>query len=128
MFVRFVVTERHESSDQERGVFSALDDLERRGELAAYELEWFQVTEAWFNKHLRRPDRFAWSSRPNAPERAISWLKLSATNHVRRMRELVALLEHKDIPVRELRTERPGYVVYEDDHQVVAIPFANETF
>jgi len=128
MYVRFVVTQRHDSSDQDRGVFSALYDLKRRGELAAYELEWFHVTEAWFNRHLLRPERLAWSSRPNAPERAISWLKLSAKDHVRRMRELVALLEHKDIPVRELRTERPGYVVYEDEHQVAAIPFENETF
>jgi glycine cleavage system regulatory protein len=63
------------------------------------------------NQHLARPTRFAWSSRPKAPERAISWLKLSAQDHVRCMREIVAFLEHKDIPVHELRTERPGYVV-----------------
>jgi hypothetical protein len=128
VYIRFVVSDRHDSSDQRRGVFSALYALERRGELAPYELEWFRAAEAWFNEHLRRPDRLAWSSRPNAPERAITWLKASATEHVSRMRELVALLEHKAIAVEELRTDRPGYVVYEDDHQVAAMPFKTETF
>jgi hypothetical protein len=61
-------------------------------------------------------------------KRAISWFKLSATEHVSRMRELVALLEHKDIAVEEFRTDKPGYIVYDDAHQVAAIPFTNETF
>jgi hypothetical protein len=44
------------------------------------------------------------------------------------VRDLVSLLEHKGITVHELRTERPGYVLYEDAHQVVAMPFDRETF
>jgi hypothetical protein len=127
MFIRFVIAERHDLSDQPRGVFSALYALEKRGELAPYELEWFRAAEAWFDAHLRRPERFAWSSRPNAPGRAVTWLRASATEHVTRMRELVALLEHKSIAVEELRTDRPGYVVYQDEFQVAAMPFASET-
>ena len=30
--------------------------------------------------------------------------------------------------MRELRTEKPGYIVYEDEHQVAAMPFAQEAF
>jgi hypothetical protein len=56
---------------------------------------------------LVEPAERSWTS--------ITWLKASATEHVTRMRELVALLEHKAIAVEELRTERPGYVVYESD-------------
>jgi len=110
------------------GRFTALDALERRGELTPHEASWLAELEAWFNAHLRRPGRLAWWSRPNAPERAITWLKLSAVEHVARMRELAAFLEHKDVYVEELRTDRPGYVVYEDEHQVAAIPFGRETF
>jgi hypothetical protein len=128
MYIRFVVSERDEDSGRERGVFSALYALDASGELASYERDWFHEAEAWFNENLPRPDRLAWSSRPNAPERAISWFKASAVDHVTCMRELVALLEHKAIVVTELRTERPGYVVYEDEHQVVAMPFERETF
>jgi hypothetical protein len=128
MFVRFVVGVRDDRSDQEQGIFTALYDLQSRGELLPYECDWFRATEAWFNANLRGPDRLAWSSRPHAPNRAISWLKLTATDHVAKMRELAALLKHKDVLVRELRTDRPGYAVYEDEHQVAAIPFSQETF
>ena len=128
VFIRFVVTERDSRSDQPKGIFTALYALDRRGELQPHERTWFEDAEAWFNRHLRRPERLAWSSRSNAPERAITWLKMSATEHVSRMRELVALLEHKDVMVEEVRTDKPGYVVYEDEHQVAAMPFGKETF
>ena len=126
MYIRFVIGKRNPKSDQPNGVFTALYELESQGELADHELAWFRELEGWFDKHLPRPQRLAWSGRPNAPERAITWLKLSASDHVRRMRELASLLEHKDIPVQELRTDRPGYVVYEDEHQVAAVPFTGE--
>lgn len=45
---------------------------------------------------------------PNAPDRAINWLKMSAKEHISAMRELVALLRHKDVAVEELQTDRPG--------------------
>jgi hypothetical protein len=115
-FIRFAVAARDEHSDQQRGVFQALYVLERTGALLPHELEWFASIERWFDSNLKRPTRLAWSSRPNAPTRAISWLKLSATEHVTHMRELVTLLEHKDIAVEEFLTDKPGYVVYEDDH------------
>jgi len=76
---------------------------------------------------LKRPARLTWSGRPNATERAVTWLKMGAVEHVSRMRQLVTLLEHKDVAVEELRTDKPGYIVYEDEHQVAAVPFS-ETF
>jgi len=41
------------------------------------------------------------------------------------MHEMVALLKHHDLPVRMIKTARPGYVVYEDEFQIVAVPFAD---
>lgn len=125
-FIRFVVAERDMRSDQPRGIFSALYDLEKSGKLADYELDWFVTVEKWFDSHLERPTRFAWSKRPNAPRRAVTWLKMSATEHVSRMRELVSILNHKDIVVEELRSENPGYVVYEDAYQIAVIPFGGK--
>ena len=40
------------------------------------------------------------------------------------MREYQALLESYGFAVQMLREKRPGYVVYEDQHQVVAYPFS----
>ena len=44
------------------------------------------------------------------------------------MRALAELLDHKDMTVATFESEKPGYVLYEDEHQVAAIPFARETF
>ena len=38
---------------------------------------------------------------------------------------MICVLEMNDIYVRMLKKHRPGYIVYEDDYQVVAEPFAD---
>lgn len=122
-FLRFVVSERDHRTGKAQGVFTALYGLERDGKLAPYELEWFRSAEDWFNAHLKAPQKLSRSTRADAAPAAITWLKASAHEHVTRMRELDALLEHKDFVVEELKTDAPGYVVYEDEFQVAAVPF-----
>jgi hypothetical protein len=41
------------------------------------------------------------------------------------MREIMVLLGHNDVHVRMIKTTRPGYVLYEDEFQIVAVPFAD---
>ena len=45
---------------------------------------------------------------------------------VEKAREVAALLNAHDIATRMISTDRPGYVVYEDDFQVAAEPFRSE--
>jgi hypothetical protein len=56
---------------------------------------------------------------------AISWLKESAIEHVAQMHAMVTILEAHGLVVDRIRTKRPGYVIYEDEHQVAAYPFAD---
>src|SRR5262249_21329135 len=104
----------------------ALVRLQDSGEASAEELTRIDVLFKWFNKHLAVPHRFAKSRRPHAKKVALSWYKASAVEHIRRMHEMTPLLDAHGIAVETLRTDRPGYVVYEDDHQIVAEPF-NDT-
>lgn len=53
-------------------------------------------------------------------------VKDSAVEHISRVRSLVAILEHHGVSVRMLKTGRVGYVVYEDEYQIVAEPFAGQ--
>jgi len=53
------------------------------------------------------------------------WFKASAKDHIDKIREIIAVLENYDVSVRMIKTERPGYVVYEDQFQIVAVPFAD---
>jgi len=43
------------------------------------------------------------------------------------VRELVTILETHGVPVRMLKAQRVGYVVYEDEYQEVAKPFSDMT-
>lgn len=81
---------------------------------------------AWFEANMAQPDRLSASRHPRAQETALSWVKASADEHVRRLRLLATLVEQVGhFGIDQLRTERPGYIVFEDDHQVVALPFAD---
>lgn len=51
---------------------------------------------------------------------ALSWFKPTAREHISNMRALAAILDAHGITVDVLREQRPGYIVYEDEHQVVA--------
>ena len=42
---------------------------------------------------------------------------------MKRLRRIAGLLGSVGVPVQELRTTRPGYILYEDDFQIVALPF-----
>ena len=126
MYVRFVVDEIDEHSGVERGIIQAMYRLSRSGALSVHEEAWWTQIRSWLNLDLDVPDRFARSRRPGAQASAISWFKASATDHIARAREVCALLAQHDISSRMLSTDRPGYIVYEDDFQVAAEPFRSE--
>lgn len=78
-------------------------------------------------KANRNTPPFANGTKDGAPgkkSKAISWFKDSAHEHTARVRSLVAILRHHEVAVRMLRADRVGYVVYEDEYQIVAEPFA----
>jgi hypothetical protein len=124
-FVRFVLHEMDEDSGRRTGVFQAAYELRESTELGEGESSRLAGILAWFGRHLPIPDRFAVSSRPHRKAQAISWLKESAIEHVAQMHAMVTILEAHGLVVDRIRTKRPGYVVYEDEHQVTAYPFAD---
>jgi hypothetical protein len=126
MYVRFVVPEIDETSGCERGIFQAMYRLWRQGDLAPHEEAWWAELRTWLNVDLDEPTRLSRSRRPGASECALSWFKASATDHIARAREVVELLAQHNIQSRILTSDRPGYIVYEDDYQVAAEPFRTE--
>jgi hypothetical protein len=123
MFIRFVVPSRDEDSQCRMGVFQAADRLRYGGRLSVEEKQRLDDILLWFNGHLPTPGRFSRSRRRDARGEAVCWFRDGAARYIGRVRELAALLERHGIPVEMLRTGRPGYVVYEDSYQVVAVPF-----
>jgi hypothetical protein len=56
----------------------------------------------------------------------ISWIKAENNELSKRLWELKQLVEMEGIQIEVIKTERQGYIVYEDDFQVVAEPFHHE--
>src|SRR5580693_3710665 len=127
MYLRFVVADVHENSVRELGVFHAIGRLRDDEKLDAHEKVLHDSIVQWFDEHLEKPTRFTASKPPYYRKKnvAISWFKDTAHEHVTRVRELVVILEHHGISVRMLKANRVGYIVYEDEFQIVAQPFSD---
>jgi hypothetical protein len=82
----------------------------------------------WFDRNIEEPDRFnrtkskGWQRRNS---QGLSWFRASAIEQISKARQIVALLRKYGHEVEEARTVRPGFVVYADEHQVVAEPFSD---
>jgi hypothetical protein len=123
--VRFVTSKRHPPYGHRSGVFQAAYALWREHRLSGPAHQLLRALLDWFDDHLAKPERLTRSRYPRAQSTAVCWVRASANEHVIRLRRLAALVQGAGIAVEELRTERPGYVVYEDEIQVAALPFAD---
>lgn len=123
MFIRFVIHQADGSSGRRQGLFQAMAALKRQGVLPAVQEARYEEVRAWFNEHLKVPDRFARASRAHPQRVALSWFRDTAREHIDKMREIARILDEHDILVDTIQTDRPGYIVYEDEFQVAAEPF-----
>jgi len=122
-YIRFVIDRKDEESHVEQGIFQAV----------ALALEWQDITgsdadelnelRAWFNENLERPTSFG----RGKLRRGICWFKTDSSEHISRIWEMVHILERNGIYAKQIRTGRPGYVIYEDEWQLVAEPFRKGT-
>jgi hypothetical protein len=127
MYVRFVISQLDEDSHRSLGIFHAAFNLRDGGLLYPHEEANLEELRLWFNANLKKPTRFTSSKPPyyRKKNKAVSWFKDSARQHIAKIREMAAILENHGIAIRMLKTERVGYVVYEDEWQVVAEPFSD---
>lgn len=126
-FVRFVVpTWAHRESQTPIGVIGAAYELLDQDKLSPELHRELERSIRWFEEHLATPDRFnrtkskGWYRRET---RGIAWLRATAIDHISAMEALAGSIARCGYPTVEIRSERVGYVVYEDDVQVIAEPF-----
>ena len=124
MYIRFVINQHDQDSQKPQGLFQAIDALRYEGSLSPEERKTTDQVFRWFNENLPVPKRFSRSRKRSARAKAISWFKPNAHDFISRMQDLAGILYVHDVPVEILKTKRPGYIVYEDEYQVVAEPFS----
>ncbi len=109
-------------------MFGAAYDLRHAPETSKNDREVLTAQLEWFSKNLPIPERFNRSAskgyyRRNT--RGIAWFRDDALEPLSRMHEIKRVLEENGYVVHIVREDRIGYVVYEDDAQVIAEPFAD---
>ncbi len=130
ILLRFVLSRSHPDTGVEEGIFRAAYDLRDAPNTHPPDRAILEDLLSWFGANLAKPHRFNSSKSKGYYRRrtaGVSWLKSTASKHVRKMRTLGAILDRYGFQVSEVRTDRPGYVVFEDEHQVIAEPFRGET-
>lgn len=130
-FVRFVVDQPHPTVDAELGMFTALleidFDRQKRSVQRAHEEAWW-----WFKPDggggLHYP-RLTGKGRSQAVRKSLFWFKADAKFRwndrgavVERARQLAQVMTDAGVEVRELWSDEPGEVIWEDLKQVLARP------
>jgi hypothetical protein len=123
MFVRFIIQKKDSDSGKRQGLFQVMYILRRSGVLLPQEELLFNEINEWFQKNLKKPISFSRSAKPHAKKIALSWFKDQAKEHIDKMRALSIILNSHGITTEMIKTDRPGYITYEDEYQIAAEPF-----
>jgi hypothetical protein len=122
-YIRFAIASKDEDSHVERGVFQAVAQALEWRVITSSDADELSELQEWFNENLEKPASFG----RDKLRLGICWFKAGSTEHISRIWEMVRILERNGIFVKKIRTDRPGYVVYEDEWQLVAEPFRKGT-
>lgn len=125
-FVRFVTLQKDGVTGRPVGFFKAAYKLRRDAMLPADEHKALSELLEWFDGDLDVPERFHRSSNPHAHGKGLSWFKPEAVEHIEHSRQILLILERYGVLSEMLTTQRPGYVLYEDDIQICAVPFRDD--
>jgi hypothetical protein len=116
-FVRFSTRNRHPGSGHRRGIFSAAYAVLRKDDTDAELASGVRAGLAWFEDHLAAPDL--------DEARAIFLFKSQARDCMKQIWSLIESLRDAGVWVEMQTVTKPGRIVYEDEHQVAAIPWAD---
>ncbi len=120
MYVRFVTGTDAEAAAWLTGVFSSARLLRDRGELYQHEMDVLERAFEWFNVNLPCPPFSAKLDSREWTRDAVAWFRADARDLIDRIWDIVFILREHGTPVRMLRSENPGKIVYSDAYQVVA--------
>ena len=86
------------------------------------EVDWLVLDDTldWFGSELNVPRRtYRWHK---GWRDGYCWFRDSAREHILRMRTLAWVLGRNGYPMTMIHGDSPGYILYEDRYQVVAVP------
>ncbi len=129
MFIRFVRQNRLGGSSAREGFLCAAYELRNDPLLNENSKAQLEELLEWFQVNLKIPKRFSKSKSKCYNRReftaGLSWFRDDASKMLEKAFEMAALLCEHGYLIDVLRTDRVGYIVYDDNEQVVAEPFSD---
>ena len=126
MYIRFITQFINEDEEPETGIFHALRSVAEHSLTQNEDATQLKTLNKWFNINLDRPDKFSNASRHHPEAISLSWFKDSAKEHIAKVYEIASILEKYHLVIERVVSKNPGYIIYEDDFQVSAIPFKTD--
>ena len=121
MYLRFVVGSDTDDHRHLTGIITEARSLRDEELLHDFEDTWLEKQFNWFNDHVPVPPY----TKSDWPSGCAAWFKNNeaAAEAIKRMWEFVNLLRENGKNVRVLKSKKPGFILYEDDVQVVVSEF-----
>ena len=117
--IRFVATNIDHDSGALQGIFQAAYRLRDDWEVPEQQREELRDLLEWFSQHLPAPELL---SNPRHKS-ALSWFKPESKESITRVWSMVRILEQNGVVINKITTGNPGFVIYEDEWQIVAKPW-----
>ena len=127
-FIRFALGTAHPDSGVDEGLFRIAYRMRNDSAVAEGDRQTLAQILEWFERNLSTPKRFNRSKSKGFDRRrtrGIAWFRDTADECISRMHRLKNILETYGHPVAIIGETRIGYIVYENDLQVVAEPFSD---
>ncbi|QLQ18975.1 MAG: hypothetical protein HZT43_10250 [Exiguobacterium profundum] len=130
MYIRFVTERRTAHGARREGFLQACYEAVEAEDTPENIVSELQTLIKWFETNLVTPPRFNRTNSKGAYRRkgtALSWFTATAEDHIDQAFAATAILGELGHSITVLKTDRPGYVLYEDDFQVIAQPLPTPT-
>ncbi len=124
MYLRFITQFINSYGELETGIFMALKYLRDDHPLTKVEhIKQLKELSGWFDRNLEKPTRLSKGTSKYNADVSLSWFKDSAQEHIKKIQDLIEIAEHYDMIIDRIASKNPGYIVFEDEYQVSAVPF-----
>lgn len=123
LYVRYQSPARHQRGHF-TGVFGLVNGLAREGKLTTEQEQFRRTNNDWYDSAYPDPstiDPTVYDHDVNP--RAVAWFKVTATHLIERVPGYLEILDAHGVECRVVRSSDPGRVVYEDEFQVVVVPY-----
>ncbi|WP_395372853.1 hypothetical protein OHU45_36570 [Streptomyces tubercidicus] len=109
------------------GVFALANGLAREGKLSDEQYRFWRAGNDWYDANYPNPSHTDPSVYdPDLNPGAVAWFKATARHLIERVDGYLEILAAHEVACERVESTAPGRVVYEDEVQVVVVPWEND--